>query len=238
MKKITLLFTILCFAFFNQTQALTLTENSLDLLANGTDLSENPAVEVIRTVNVVDTSGPVPPVIILLGSASVFVELGTDYTDAGATASDGIGGNITSSILVTGIVDNNTVGDYPLFYNVSDPEGNAATQVTRTVTVVNYSVPVITLLGDALLSIERSASYVDAGATATDNTDGSITNHINIVNPVNINAFRTYTITYNVSNSAGIPAIEVRRTVIVQPILKFFLLLAGLLLTLIPKAMI
>jgi hypothetical protein len=184
---------------------------------NVSDAAENAAVEVIRTVNVVDTSDPVPPVIILLGSASVFVELGTDYTDAGATASDGIGGNITSSIVVTGTVDNNTVGDYPLFYNVSDPEGNAATQVTRTVTVVNYSVPVITLLGDALLSIERSASYVDAGATATDNTDGSITNHINIVNPVNINAFRTYTITYNVSNSAGIPAIEVRRTVIVQP---------------------
>jgi len=184
---------------------------------NVSDAASNAAVEVIRTVNVVDTSDPVPPVIILLGSASVFVELGTDYTDAGATASDGIGGNITSSILKTGTVDNNTVGDYPLFYNVSDSEGNAATQVTRTVTVVNYSVPVITLLGDALLSIERSASYVDAGATATDNTDGSITNHINIVNPVNINAFGTYTITYNVSNSAGTPAIEVTRTVVVQP---------------------
>jgi hypothetical protein len=184
---------------------------------NVSDAAGNAAVEVIRTVNVVDTSDPVPPVIILLGSASVFVELGTDYTDAGATASDGIGGNITSSILVTGTVDNNTVGDYPLFYNVSDPVGNAATQVTRTVTVVNYSVPVITLLGDALLSIERSASYVDAGATATDNTDGSITNHINIVNPVNINAFGTYTITYNVSNSAGTPAIEITRTVVVQP---------------------
>ena len=183
---------------------------------NVSDAAGNAAIQVTRTVNVVDTSDPVPPVIILLGSASVFLELGTDYTDAGATASDGIGGNITPSIVVTGTIDNTIVGDYTIFYNVNDAEGNPATQVTRTVTVVNYSVPVITLLGDAIISLRRGVPYFDLGATALDNTDGPITNHINIVNPVNINAFGTYTITYNVSNSAGTPAIEVTRTVVIQ----------------------
>ena len=183
---------------------------------NVSDAAGNAADEVSRIVNVVDTSDSVPPVIILLGSASVFLELGTDYTDAGATASDGIGGNITPSIVVTGTIDNTIVGDYTIFYNVNDAEGNPATQVTRTVTVVNYSVPVITLLGDAIISLRRGVPYFDLGATALDNTDGPITNHINIVNPVNINAFGTYTITYNVSNSAGTPAIEVTRTVVIQ----------------------
>ena len=183
---------------------------------NVSDAAGNAADEVIRIVNVVDTSDPVPPVIILLGSASVFVELGTDYTDAGATASDGIGGNITSSIIVTGTLDNTVVGDYTLFYNVIDATGNTATQVSRTVTVVNYSVPVITLLGDAIISLRRSDTYVDAGATAADNTDGTITNYINTVNPVDINTFGTYTITYNVSNSIGTPAIQVTRTVVIQ----------------------
>ena len=182
---------------------------------NVSDAAGNPATQVTRTVNVVDTSEPVSPVIILLGSASVYVELGTDYTDAGATASDGLGGNITSSIVVTGTVDNNNVGDYTISYNVDDAQGNTATQVTRTVSVVNYSVPVITLLGDAIISLQKGAPYFDVGATALDNTDGNITNHINIVNPVNINAWGTYTITYNVSNSAGIPAIEVTRTVVI-----------------------
>ena len=181
---------------------------------NVSDAAGNPATQVTRTVNVVDTSEPVSPVIILLGSASVYVELGTDYTDAGATASDGLGGNITSSIVVTGTVDNNNVGDYTISYNVDDAQGNTATQVTRTVSVVNYSVPVITLLGDAIISLQKGAPYFDVGATALDNTD-DITNHINIVNPVNINAWGTYTITYNVSNSAGIPAIEVTRTVVI-----------------------
>ena len=182
---------------------------------NVSDAAGNPADEVTRIVNIVDTSAPVSPVIILLGSASVYVELGTDYTDAGATASDGLGGNITSSIVVTGIVDVNVLGNYTISYNVSDAAGNQATQVTRNVSVVNYSVPVITLLGDAIISLQKGAPYFDLGATALDSTDGDITNHINIVNPVNINDWGTYTITYNVSNSAGIPAIEVTRTVVI-----------------------
>ena len=207
----------------NITESIVINASDVDVNALGdytvtynvSDTEGNIAEEVTRIVNVVDTSEPVSPVIILLGSASVYVELGTDYTDAGATASDGLGGNITSSIVVTGTVDNNNVGDYTISYNVDDAQGNTATQVTRTVSVVNYSVPVITLLGDAIISLQKGAPYFDVGATALDNTDGDITNHINIVNPVNINAWGTYTITYNVSNSAGIPAIEVTRTVVI-----------------------
>ncbi|MDB9888475.1 DUF5011 domain-containing protein [Polaribacter sp.] len=207
----------------NITESIVINASDVDVNALGdytvtynvSDTEGNIAEEVTRIVNVVDTSEPVSPVIILLGSASVYVELGTDYTDAGATASDGLGGNITSSIVVTGTVDNNNVGDYTISYNVDDAQGNTATQVTRTVSVVNYSVPVITLLGDAIISLQKGAPYFDEGATALDNTDGDITNHINIVNPVNINAWGTYTITYNVSNSAGIPAIEVTRTVVI-----------------------
>jgi len=51
---------------------------------NVSDGAGNPAVEVTRTVNVVDTT---PPVISLLGSANVSIEVGSVYADAGATAS-------------------------------------------------------------------------------------------------------------------------------------------------------
>ena len=207
----------------NITESIVINASDVDVNALGdytvtynvSDTEGNIAEEVTRIVNVVDTSAPVSPVIILLGSASVYVELGTDYTDAGATASDGLGGNITSSIVATGTVDVNVLGNYTISYDVSDAAGNEATQVTRNVSVVNYSVPVITLLGDAIISLQKGAPYFDLGATALDSTDGDITNHINIVNPVNINDWGTYTITYNVSNSAGIPAIEVTRTVVI-----------------------
>ena len=207
----------------NITESIVINASDVDVNALGdytvtynvSDTEGNIAEEVTRIVNVVDTSAPVSPVIILLGSASVYVELGTDYTDAGATASDGLGGNITSSIVATGTVDVNVLGNYTISYDVSDAAGNEATQVTRNVSVVNYSVPVITLLGDAIISLQKGAPYFDLGATALDSTDGDITNHINIVNPVNINDWGTYTITYNVSNSAGTAAIEVTRTVVI-----------------------
>ncbi|MEL0457349.1 beta-L-arabinofuranosidase domain-containing protein [Flavobacteriaceae bacterium SZ-1-7] len=77
------------------------------------------------------------PVITLLGDANITIELGTNYVDAGATATDSLDGDLTSSIVVGGdTVDINTAGVYVITYNVTDSNGNAAQQVTRTVNVV------------------------------------------------------------------------------------------------------
>ena len=76
------------------------------------------------------------PVISLEGSASVSLEAGAAYTDAGATATDNIDGAITGSIVTVNPVDINTVGTYTVTYNVTDAAGNAATAVTRMVEVV------------------------------------------------------------------------------------------------------
>ena len=65
------------------------------------------------------------------------MEVGTSYTDAGATASDNIDGDITSNITTVNNVDTDVVASYTVTYNVSDSSGNAATEVTRTVNVVD-----------------------------------------------------------------------------------------------------
>src|SRR5207249_2449947 len=104
------------------------------------DTAGNAATQVTRTVNVGDTT---PPVITLRGSPSVSVEIGSTYTDAGATASDNVDGNITSKIVTVNPVNTSLVGTYTITYNVSDSSGNAATQVTRTVNVVHTGAPII-----------------------------------------------------------------------------------------------
>ena len=76
--------------------------------------------------------------------------------------------------------------------------------------------PVITLIGDETVNLKVGDTYEDASATATDDVDGDITENIVVVNPVDVNAADTYIITYNVSDVAGNPAIEVTRTVIVS----------------------
>jgi uncharacterized repeat protein (TIGR01451 family) len=91
--------------------------------------------ELTRIVTVEDT---VAPVITLLGANPMQVGFGTVFTDPGATASDGCAGNLTSSIVVTGSVDTNTVGFYALTYTVQDPTGHSDTEV-RTVEVLPYN---------------------------------------------------------------------------------------------------
>jgi len=73
--------------------------------------------------------------------------------------------------------------------------------------------PVISLNGNANVSIVQGAAYNDAGATAQDNIDGDITANITVVNPVNTAVVGSYTITYNVSDAAGNAAAQASRVV-------------------------
>ncbi|MGE5453447.1 MAG: immunoglobulin-like domain-containing protein [Acidobacteriota bacterium] len=82
----------------------------------------------------------VKPVITLNGSATLSVTQGSSFVDPGATASDDRDGNINSKVVVTGSVNTGVVGTYTLSYNVKDAAGNAATTVTRAVTVISSGV--------------------------------------------------------------------------------------------------
>ena len=77
----------------------------------------------------------VPPTLTLLGESSVDVKAGTAYIDAGATAEDNIDGDITGSITMTNNINMGSPGSYTVTYNVTDFAGNAATPITRNVTV-------------------------------------------------------------------------------------------------------
>ncbi|MCK4473936.1 DUF5011 domain-containing protein [Candidatus Parcubacteria bacterium] len=76
--------------------------------------------------------------------------------------------------------------------------------------------PEITLLGNVTVNINVDDVYNDAGATASDDVDGNITDQIVVINPVDISAAGAYTVTYNISDAAGNAATEVTRTVMVN----------------------
>jgi hypothetical protein len=170
-----------------------------------------------RTVIVQALADTVPPEITLLGPANVTVMLGAVYTDAGATATDNVDGDITARIVVDNPVDTGTAGTYTVTYSVEDSAGNRAS-TTRTVivqTVADTVPPEITLVGAATVTVQLGAIYTDAGATATDNVDGDITARIVVDNPVDTGIAGTYTVSYSVEDSAGNHA-SASRTVIVQ----------------------
>src|SRR5256885_2801117 len=170
---------------------------------------------IINPTPIADTT---PPVITLLGSNPVTVHIGSTFADAGATASDNVDGNITSSIVVSNPVNTSVAGTYTVTYNVNDTAGNAAIQVTRTVNVVNNlppdtTPPLITLRGSNLVTVQLGSTYIDAGAKASDPDDGNLTSYIIKSNPVNTSVVGTYTVTYNVKDTVGNAAIQVTRTV-------------------------
>ena len=75
-----------------------------------------------------------------------------------------------------GTVNTESLGTYNIVYNVTDSQGNTADPVvTRSVTVVDTTPPVLTLIGQNPVN---GSVYVDPGATAIDNRDGNITGNV------------------------------------------------------------
>jgi hypothetical protein len=83
--------------------------------------------------------------------------------------------------------------------------------------IVDTTAPVITLNGDSSVDIYAGDSYVDEGATATDDIDGDVTSLIVTTSTVNVDISGSYTVKYNVDDLAGNSANEVIRTVNVLP---------------------
>lgn len=81
----------------------------------------------------VDTT---PPVIKLTGSTTITIEVGNSYTDAGASATDDVDGDLTPQLVIDSNLDLESVGDYTIRYNVVDSAGNAADEVVRQISVV------------------------------------------------------------------------------------------------------
>jgi formylglycine-generating enzyme required for sulfatase activity len=142
------------------------------------------------------------PELELFGGAGVTREAGQAWAEPGAAGHDARDGNLTASITITGTVDMNTTGTYILTYSVADAAGNEA-NASRTVTVVDTTHPVLTLLGDANMSQAKNSAWVDPGATASDSLDGNLTNSITITGTVDVNTTGVYTLTYSISDGAS-----------------------------------
>jgi len=157
-----------------------------------------------------------PPVISLQGPSSISLYQGDVFVDPGATASDDNDGAVTVS--VSGSVNTSAVGTYTLSYNAVDSASLAATTKIRTVTVSADTVaPVISLNGSSSLTIAVGGAFVDPGATANDNRDGSVA--VNTTGSVDTSVAATYTLSYNASDSAGNQATTVIRTITVSEII-------------------
>ena len=179
-----------------------------------TDLSGNMATAT-RTVTVAAAADTIPPIITLDGPSAVTVTAGTAFDDPGVTCTDETDPN-PSLDFDTVDIDLNTPGDYTVTYTCTDSSGNSST-ATWTVTVIAMDAeppeadttdPVITINGDNPLTITVGSTYEDAGATCTDETDGSLP--VTTDSTVNISMQGTYTVTYTCTDLSNNTDIDTR----------------------------
>jgi len=172
--------------------------------------------EKVREVRVVDTR---PPTITLEGSSTPVMECSREgFIALGASAADLCAGDITHRITISGTEHIVAPGTYPITYNVTDPSGNAAESVTRSVTVRDTQAPVVTILGEANMTLECGVdTYTELGATAYDACQGDMTAQLNTYgNGANAGAVGTYSIQYGVWDSSGNTTMALRTVKVVD----------------------
>ncbi|MBQ8599818.1 MAG: polysaccharide deacetylase family protein [Clostridia bacterium] len=154
----------------------------------------------------------------LKGEETLTLEVGSSYTEAGADAY--LRGNFFMKEsdafvpYIEGAVDTQKPGTYTVNYIAR--KWKQIGSAVRTVTVVDTQSPVLTLAGDAEMSLTRGDSFTDPGVSALDNYDGDLAAKVTVTGEVDTSRAGTYTLTYNVTDSSGNAAHSATRTVKVK----------------------
>lgn len=184
-----------------------------------TDGSGNVSTTVSRTVRVVPR-----PVITIIGSNPATVECKGVYNDDGATAFDDVDGDLTASIITTGLpVDTTYTGNYPVVYSVTNSFG-VTTEETRIVQVVDSVAPVFSVIGPTTFYVVRGTTWTAPAITASDDCDGPTILFSLVIGgdyPVPTDTLGDYTVTFDLSDRYGNSAPTVYLTVHVYDPLAF-----------------
>jgi plastocyanin len=110
-----------------------------------------------------------PPVISITGQARIFLNYGDTYTDQGATATDDVSGDLTSSIVTTNPVDTLNSGTYTVTYTVTD----AASNTTSIGRIVNVNAAISAETYTINVTASNASDYTLSGADRNGNVTGN-----------------------------------------------------------------
>ncbi len=197
--------------------------DTIFVLASGYHPKMVPVENLVSNVNITIEVIVDYPEIRILGPNPYILNIGDTYVEPGAIAYDSIDGDISDNIVISGSVNTAAEGDYPVTYKVSDSNGNTAVK-TRYVHVMDsqgtdIEKPKITLNGDNPCYITVGDTYIDPGATATDNVDGNITYKIQVFDSaINTAEPDTHRVWYVVLDEAGNVAMSTRMVLVLSSV--------------------
>lgn len=184
------------------------TSGQYNITYTATDAAGNSST--IDRVVIVDVT---EPVITLVGSDPLTIEIGETYTEPGANAEDTQDGSL--SVDFSGTVDDSTIGVYTVTYIATDSAGNTGS-VARTVNVITDATPpVITLVGGDEIEWTQNFIYVDLGSSAYDLNDGDV--DVITTGTVDNTLPGTYILTYTATDATGNESYKNRTVNVVAP---------------------
>lgn len=105
---------------------------------------------------VVTVKDQTPPSLTLVGDSTVYISIGSEYSEPGVTIIDNVDGDISHNVVIEGVLDVNTVGSYVLTYKGADNAGNQANSVQRTVVVQQSAVVSLSLSAAQMVEAEQT----------------------------------------------------------------------------------
>ncbi len=156
-----------------------------------------------------DTSAPV---VIINRDEFKSILQGRTYYEFGAQAWDGNDGDISDSVKISSPLNIMVPGDYEIIYTARNSIGKTGSAV-RIITVTPDTLsPVITLKGDSVVQLALSGKFTEPGYSAVDYPNHqNITDSVKITSDLDSSKAGTYTITYAVTDPAGLSTSVTRK---------------------------
>ena len=173
-----------------------------------TDTHWNIATQVTRTVHIEDTT---EPVVVLNWSTSESIFLDSTFIDVWAHWTDNYDWTWSIVSANSWSVDTSILWQYLLDYTYTDTHSNSGNTVTRTVNVVSWDTPIITINGNWTITQEVWSWYIDLWAEYSDTEDWTGA----LIASWTVDGYTVweYILTYDFDDSQGNSAIQVIRTV-------------------------
>ncbi len=155
----------------------------------------------------------------LNGEKNIVIEYGEQYEESGAVAN--LKGKFLLKngrpvdVVTDGEVDDKKLGEYTVKYTAAVNKMQA--ELTRTVKVIDSVAPVLTLNGEAEITLTRGDKYEDPGFNAVDNYDGDITGNVAVNGTVDTSTAGEYTVTYEIKDSSANTATAMRKVTVKKP---------------------
>ncbi|MEA3496588.1 MAG: DUF5011 domain-containing protein, partial [Bacteroidota bacterium] len=171
------------------------------------DAENNVAVKDRIIIVIADTT---VPTIALIGALIDTLEVYNTFVEQGWTVDDTCSG--VDRVDIIGTVDTSALGENILEYVVYDNMGNTAT-ASRTVYVVDRTLPQISLNGYSLINHEVNNTFTDPGVTYNDNYCAHNDIIYEVTGTVDTETLGTYNLSYSVTDCNGNGPVIVTRTV-------------------------